>query len=51
MGKIITWYGYVEALQARFKTELFGDPVLEIRNLESSFFDYQRRFDILFHII
>lgn len=51
--KSIAWPGYVEALQARFGTKLYGDPVLEMRNLqqEGSFSDYQRWFNILFRRI
>lgn len=50
---------YVASLKARFGNELFGDPMLEMKNLlqrkkapfrqEGSFSDYQRGFDNLVH--
>lgn len=47
------WSGYVEVLKARFGDELFGDAILELKNLhqEGSFADYQRNLDGFLHSV
>lgn len=47
----MSWAGYVEALKARFGDKMFGDLMLEMRNLrqEGSLAEYQRLFDGLLH--
>lgn len=47
----MSWTEYVAAFQAQFGEELFGNPILEMKNLhqEGSFLEYQSRFDALLH--
>lgn len=47
------WTEYLKVIQARFEEELYGDPMLEMKNLrqERSFVDYQREFNHLLHNI
>lgn len=51
MGKTVTWPEYTEVLEARFKEELFGDPVLEMKHLllDGSLSKYRSRFDSLLY--
>lgn len=50
-GRILSWGEYVSSLQARFGEELYGNLILEMKNLhqDGTFAEYQCRFDALRH--
>lgn len=50
-GKTLRWKEYMDVILTRFSEELYGDLILEMKNLrqEGSLVDYQRDFDALLH--